>query len=199
MSTRKRKPRSDGQSTRAAILRAAQGLFVELGYERTTVRAIATRAACNPALVSRYFGGKRALFDSVVRTGTLGDAAAYSLLDQPAGSWGHALVHIQARTAGGADRDKLRDELLMLLRSVTTATGADELAAFLLREHAELVPVPAGPDAELRALLVQAQLVGLTVLRDMARLPQLRDADTATIARYLAPCIRYLLQDNGKR
>ena len=50
------------ERTRATILKAAQALFAELGYERTTVRDIAARAAIDPAMVVRYFGSKDALF-----------------------------------------------------------------------------------------------------------------------------------------
>ena len=50
------------ERTRAAILKAAQELFAELGYARTTVRDIAARAAIDPAMVMRYFGSKDALF-----------------------------------------------------------------------------------------------------------------------------------------
>ena len=50
------------ERTRAAILKAAQELFAELGFERTTVRAVAGRAAIDPAMVMRYFGSKDELF-----------------------------------------------------------------------------------------------------------------------------------------
>src|ERR1044071_3794931 len=50
------------QRTRAAILKAAQELFAELGYERTTVRDVAARASIDPAMVMRYFGSKEGLF-----------------------------------------------------------------------------------------------------------------------------------------
>src|SRR3954449_8695645 len=50
------------QRTRAAILQAAQELFATHGYERTTVRDVAARAAIDPAMVMRYFGSKEGLF-----------------------------------------------------------------------------------------------------------------------------------------
>jgi len=50
------------QRTKAAILKAAQALFADQGYERATVRDIAARAAIDPAMVIRYFGSKEALF-----------------------------------------------------------------------------------------------------------------------------------------
>ena len=53
---------SKSDRTRAAILAAAQALFAEQGYERTTVRDVAARAEIDPALVIRYFGSKEGLF-----------------------------------------------------------------------------------------------------------------------------------------
>ena len=50
------------QRTKAAILKAAQQLFADQGYERATVRDIAARAAIDPAMVIRYFGSKEGLF-----------------------------------------------------------------------------------------------------------------------------------------
>jgi AcrR family transcriptional regulator len=44
--------------TKATILKAAQHLFADQGYERATVRDIAARAAIDPAMVIRYFGSK---------------------------------------------------------------------------------------------------------------------------------------------
>ena len=54
-------PRS-APKTRAAILRAARKRFAAQGFDRTTVRAIAGDANCDPALVIRYFTTKQALF-----------------------------------------------------------------------------------------------------------------------------------------
>jgi AcrR family transcriptional regulator len=48
------------------ILRAAAILFAEQGYQRTMVCAIVAEAGCNPALISRYFGGKASLYAMVV-------------------------------------------------------------------------------------------------------------------------------------
>ena len=50
------------ERTRAAILKAAQELFAEFGYDRTTVRDVAARAAIDAAMVMRYFGSKDELF-----------------------------------------------------------------------------------------------------------------------------------------
>lgn len=195
-----RLPRKDGQATRAAIIDAARELFVARGYEGATVRAIAERAGCNAALVTRYFGGKAALFAVVAREGPMEEAAKHSVLDLPARAWGHALVRRQIQIGGRADRDRLQDQLLMLLRSSATPAGSRMLHDFLAREESELFPELEGPDAALRGALIRAQLVGLTMLRDIARLPALRRADPEIVASYLGPALQYLIEpDPGRR
>lgn len=60
-------PRSrDAAATRAAILAAARIQFAELGFDRTTLRAVAKAAGCDPVMVYRYFGNKQELFVQAV-------------------------------------------------------------------------------------------------------------------------------------
>ena len=54
--------RPGSPATRREILDAARSVFLEDGYERASVRAIARRAGVDPALVYHYFDGKPALF-----------------------------------------------------------------------------------------------------------------------------------------
>lgn len=195
-----RRPRKDGQATRTAILRAERRLFVEVGYEHTTVRAIAERAGCNLALITRYFGGKAALFALIARRGPFEEVGPPLLPGVPFGSWGRTLVKRQIRLAGRTNRDDLNDLQLMLLRSASTPRGSLTLSEFLTREDLHLVPTTlAGPDVPLRIMLIRAQLVGLTMLRDIAGLPQLRDADPDAIAHYLGAAIQQLLQPDRDR
>jgi AcrR family transcriptional regulator len=56
--TEKEGPLWPTSRTKATILKAAQHLFADQGYERATVRDIAARAAIDPAMVIRYFGSK---------------------------------------------------------------------------------------------------------------------------------------------
>src|ERR1700759_4705481 len=52
----------DGQATRTAILDIARSQFGSHGFERTTIRSVASAAEVDPALVMHYFGSKAALF-----------------------------------------------------------------------------------------------------------------------------------------
>jgi len=71
-----------GPDTREVILTAAGELFAELGFERTTMRAVAARADVDPALIHHYFGNKeglvKAMIDSVFRDDQQDAAAAMS-------------------------------------------------------------------------------------------------------------------------
>ena len=50
-----------GPDTREQILTAAGELFSELGFERTTMRAVAARADVDAALIHHYFVNKEGL------------------------------------------------------------------------------------------------------------------------------------------
>lgn len=76
--TTKRRERSDGQSTRTAILDAAAEEFAERGFELASVRTICARAGVNVALANRYFGSKDALYRLTAKRlfGDLGEPLA---------------------------------------------------------------------------------------------------------------------------
>jgi len=62
-------PSADGRAwnaTKARILDAAESLFMEHGYEATSLRAITARADVNLAAVHYHFGSKEELFQAVL-------------------------------------------------------------------------------------------------------------------------------------
>ncbi|WEG13874.1 forespore capture DNA-binding protein RefZ [Pullulanibacillus sp. KACC 23026] len=54
------------KDSRQAVLDAASRLFHMYGYDGTSVRAIASEAGVNVALISYYFGGKKALLEQLM-------------------------------------------------------------------------------------------------------------------------------------
>jgi AcrR family transcriptional regulator len=54
--------------TRERILKAAERLFAEHGYEETSIRAIVAKARVNQAAINYHFGGKDGLYREVLRT-----------------------------------------------------------------------------------------------------------------------------------
>ena len=54
--------------TRERILKAAERLFADRGYEATSVRAIVAKARVNQAAINYHFAGKDGLYREVLRT-----------------------------------------------------------------------------------------------------------------------------------
>ena len=91
--------------TRERILKAAQRLFAERGYEATSVRAIVAKARVNQAAINYHVAGKDGLYREVLR-------AAFRALTE------HQLAH--AEEAKTMSREKalaefVRDQLRPLL------------------------------------------------------------------------------------
>jgi AcrR family transcriptional regulator len=56
----------DAAASKDALLQAAQELFGQKGFERTTIREIGERAGVDAALIARYFGNKADLYIAAV-------------------------------------------------------------------------------------------------------------------------------------
>ena len=54
--------KNEETNTELAILKAAEELFLEQGFEQTTTKQIAQRAGCNQALLHYYYRTKDNLF-----------------------------------------------------------------------------------------------------------------------------------------
>jgi AcrR family transcriptional regulator len=186
MSRTGRRPGTPG--TRAAILAVARERFGERGYDATSLRAIATEAGVDPALVIHYFGSKESLF--VAATGMAAD-----LLDVFEGFAGlSATDRVQALVRGYlnlVDSDSSRNQIIALVRSAVS----NEKAATMLREFmtAQLLPLIADltdePDARLRASLIAAQLIGMAMLRHVVKVGPVAGATPDEIVSLITPAI----------
>lgn len=58
--------KTQSRKSRSAILKVAERLFAQQGFQCTTLRQIAAKSGANGALVSYYFGGKEGLWDAVL-------------------------------------------------------------------------------------------------------------------------------------
>ena len=178
--------------TREAILAVARRRFATRGYEATSLRGIAADAKVDPALLIHYFGTKEGLFTAatglpVRLSGLLAELDGSSPRESA-----EALVRGYLRFV---DSDQSRNAILALVRSAVS----NEKAAALLREFltAELLSVIAGwtdrPDAQLRAALVAAQLVGIAMLRHVVRVGPVAQASPDEIVVLVAPVIEQYL------
>ncbi|MDX3574256.1 TetR/AcrR family transcriptional regulator [Streptomyces sp. ID05-47C] len=187
---RGRPPRAESADTRDRILAAAREEFSERGYEKSTVRGIAKAAGVDSALVHHYFGTKEQVFAAAVEVAVAPaldarDAVADAPLDQV----GERLTRFMF---GVWENPATRMPLLAVVRSaVNNETAAAVfrrlVAAQLLRRIAAQLDVP---DAELRAELAAAQLVGTAMLRYVIKVEPLASVDVERIIARVAPVVQ---------
>ena len=179
--------------TRDAILDTARRGFATRGYDATTVRAIATAAKVDPALVIHYFGTKEALFVAAAGLPPAFPSLIAGLAGLPLPDFGQALTRTYLSVV---DSDDSRNAILALVRSAVS----HDTAAAMLREFltAQLLPVIARltghPDAQLRASLVASQLIGIAMLRHVLRVEPLARATPDDIVTLVAPVIEQYLR-----
>lgn len=168
----------------SAILDAARALFAEHGYDRTTIRAVAERAGVDPALVMQHFSSKDRLFASAARWSVpVEDLVQASREELPRA----ALQHVLDAFEDG----EYRMEAEALLRSGLTHPAAQVLLRDQVMGQAQehVAATIGGPDAELRAALLNACTLGLTISRYLLGIPAIADADTADLERILGPAL----------
>jgi AcrR family transcriptional regulator len=153
------------ERTRDAILKAAQALFAELGYERTTVRDIAARAAIDPAMVIRYFGSKDALFARA----TVFDLRLPDLSRTEPAQLGEALIRHFLEVWEGLGNGSLT----ILLRAAAANEEAAEKtrAIFAGQVLPMLARVADRAELPVRAGLISSQLLGLALCRYVLKVP----------------------------
>jgi AcrR family transcriptional regulator len=191
MPPRGRRP-VDGSDTREEILTAAGELFAELGFERTTMRAVAARADVDPALIHHYFGNKEGLLSAALVL-PVDPAVLLAGLDKDPEHAGEAIVR---RVLGLWESDpEIRRRLLGLIRvgmSHEYAAGVlrDLLGRTILTAVARVV---ADDHRPLRAGLVGTQMGGLLLGRYVLGLPAVRDATPEQLVVAIGPAVQHYL------
>jgi AcrR family transcriptional regulator len=174
--------------TEARILDAATRLFLTAGYERTTVRAVASAAGVDAGLVMHYFGSKQELFRQVI------DAAP---VPEVSGTPGQAAEQILASLAGRLASEPTAS--LALLRSMlTNPEAASAASAGIARYEAQIAQAIPADDAGLRAAIISAITLGITVSRHLIKTDELATADPADVIRLLRPCMLSLAAQSPK-
>jgi AcrR family transcriptional regulator len=168
--------------TEARILAAAARLFVERGYERTTIREVARAAGVDGGLVMHYFGSKQQLFQRVTH-----DPPVQELT----GTADDVTEQILARLADSLASEPVQS--LALLRSMLThPDAAQAMREGAARYQAQISRPITADDAELRAALVSAVMLGVIVSRHLLRTEALSAASPEHVIDLLRPCLRSL-------
>jgi AcrR family transcriptional regulator len=175
--------------TEATILDAARELFAAQGFERTTIRGVAARAGIDPALVMQHFGSKEGLFAASTRWSNEHQTILTATSDTlPAAALADLLSHFEQ----GEDREAV----VALMRNCLTHPAA--LAAMrdeVMCERKEAVAARLeGPDAELRAALFAACMIGLGMARYLIKLEPVASATAEELDRLFQPALRALIE-----
>ncbi|EWC60265.1 Transcriptional regulator, TetR family [Actinokineospora spheciospongiae] len=169
-------------ATAERIRKAAQAEFGERGLEATTVRAIAQRAGVDPSLVIQHYGSKAALFAVAIEL----DDGAVDDIEQ------HLFDVLDVRL------DEPPPETRALVRSMLTAPEATAaMKAFLDERTRNLARASDAPDAELRAGLAVAGILGLTVARHFLKLDALTRISAEDIRAVVRPWLVETLKVDG--
>lgn len=188
---RPRKERG-GASARSAILRAAADEFAERGYEAASLRAIARRAGVDSALVHHYFDGKSDLFAATLEAPLRPDRVLEVVLAGPREAVGESLVRYLLERL---DDERAARRMVVILRTVLGGgPGTRMVREFLTREVlSKLAALSGRADAELRAELAAAQLVGLMMTRYALRVEPIAGAPADDLARRVGPVVQWHL------
>ncbi|MFI6662771.1 TetR family transcriptional regulator [Streptomyces sp. NPDC050523] len=181
---------TESADTRDRILAVAREEFSERGYEKTSVRGIAKAAGVDSALVHHYFGTKEQVFEAAIEVAfapALNAPAA--LADGPPAEVGERLTRF---IFGIWENPTTRTPLLAIVRSAVNNEAAAAvfrrlIASQLLRRIASQLDLP---DAELRAELAAAQIVGCAMLRYVIKVEPLASADMEQIIARVAPVVQ---------
>jgi AcrR family transcriptional regulator len=169
----------DAVATRRALLESAGALFHERGYEGATVREIGERAGVDPALIARYFGGKEGLYLAVLAEEDVDDDARldpHTLVAELLTHWdlrGHSPV---SRALGALE---VSDEVREQVREIVQERMVRKVAID-------------GPDAALRAEILIALVLGISLTRANGTMPQLSRASRERLLDALAPVVDQL-------
>src|SRR5258708_29382086 len=165
--------------TEARILDAATRAFFSAGYDRTTIRAVASAAGVDAGLVMHYFGSKQELYRRVIDTAPVPEVSG-----TPAEATEQILASLADRLANAPVAS------LALLRSMLTNPEAASAASVgIARYEAQIAQAIPADDADLRAAIISAITFGITISRHLIKSDELASADAAQVIRLLRPCM----------
>ncbi|MFC7531975.1 TetR family transcriptional regulator [Actinoplanes sp. GCM10030250] len=184
--------RRDAAQTRQVLLDVARHRFARDGYTATTVRDIADEAGVNVALISRYFTSKEGLFEACL-TSAISDVRR-DADDVGPGDVAHLLAR---RLSGSPDDDRLRDAMLLLVRS-SGDERIEGLRRSMLRSMSEKLAARAGhgtPDEAtvLRAQILLASTLGIILMKSTLSLQPLSAAEEDDLRKPLSDMVQALL------
>ena len=178
--------RPAGSGAKQHILAAASELFASQGYDRTSLRQIASSAKVDPSLILHYFGSKKRLHVASLLPLMEGPKQLPTTLQGDIDNVGERL----ARMLVGLMQDtSARTLLLSLFRSISSdGESAEALQQFVQLTVMDTVePYLPGPDKKLQANILGSQIIGIFIARYIIKIEPLATIDDRQLIAYLAP------------
>ena len=183
----------DAAASKDALLRAAQALFGQEGFEGTTIREIGERAGVDAALIARYFGSKADLYIAAVMAEDAEERpGAYEGLEQMADV---AMTQADRRGPGPI--------LQAIVRSDTSAEI--RAAARDLLEPRLVGPLAAGMTAQgvdrpqLRAEVAVSALFGIILGRSLGWFDEIRSVPRDELVALIVDALGAITGDGPER
>lgn len=191
MSKRPGRPR--GQSdTRERILFNAREMFARNGFDRTSVRSIASAAGVDAALVHHYFGTKQQLFAAAIHIPIDPMQVLGPMRETPVAELGSKLPALLLPLWDS----ELGSGFIATLRSLLVGEDVSLVRSFLQEvisvEVGRRVDDPPG-SGRVRVQFVASQLVGVVMARYILELEPFASLPVEQIAETIAPNLQHYL------
>lgn len=163
-------------------------LFAEVGFEKTTIRGVASRAGIDPALVMQYYGNKEGLFAASARWFTDRKQVTHAAReDIPA-------TALSDMFDGFGDEQTRCAAIAVLRNCLTHERARDVMRDEVMSErHSIIAETIGGDDAELRAGLLGAVMIGTTIARYLLEIPAVSGASREDLERVMLPVLQALV------
>jgi AcrR family transcriptional regulator len=191
--SQKRPGRPPGPSdTRDRILASARELFARNGIDKTSIRAIASAAGVDAALVHHYFGTKQQLFVAAVRIPIDPMLVIGPLRETPVDELGLKLPSLLLPLWDS----EMGSGLIATLRSLLAGNEVSLIRSFLQEvvavEVGKRVDDPPG-SGPIRVQFVASQLVGVVMARYILELEPFKSLPVQQVAETIAPNLQHYL------
>jgi AcrR family transcriptional regulator len=190
---RKRPGRPPGASdNRERILASARELFARNGIDKTSIRAIASAAGVDAALVHHYFGTKQKLFAAAIHIPIDPMDVIGPMRETPVEDLGLTLPSLLLPLWDS----ELGSGFIAELRSLLAGNDVSLVRSFLQEVIAVEVgkriddPPGSGP---IRVQFVASQLVGIVMARYILELDPFKSLPVQQIAETIAPNLQHYL------
>lgn len=179
----------DSAETRRHILEAAGTLFAQDGYESTSVRAIATAAKVDPALIRHHFGDKESLLAELYIHNTTIPLRLNEAMQAPLEQRGESLTRAYFQLW---EEPETRTLLTAVVKAATTSERAGKILSSILSGGSPHAQPPNTPAKTLTSAVALAgtQLFGIVYARYIIKVPAFTQLSIEDLVATVAPVIQ---------